>query len=180
MEKLPVFLCLEGKKGLIVGGGRAALIKIKILLQAGINFSVIAKEFSEQTEQILVENGVNYQKKEIEEQDLTDIFVVFAAADKNINDMVGKWAKEKRILCCKADGTGDFIVPYHKREKKLTVAVSTDGLFPLVGKKLCENMDLSIGEKLEYLGEERKKIIKEIEDKQERKRALKKLLEEYL
>lgn len=180
MEKLPIFLCLEGKKVLVIGGGRAALIKIKTLLEAGIYFDVIAKEFLEQTEQILIENHIYYQKKEVEQKDLEGIFVVFAAAEKNINDMVANWAKKKNILCCKADGTGDFIVPYHKRKKKLTVAVSTDGLFPLVGKKLCENIDLSIGDKLEYLGERRKEIIKEVEDRQERKRALEKLLEEYL
>ena len=44
---------------------------------------------------------------------------------------IAQWAKGTKVLCCKADGKGDFIVPYHKREEKLTVAVSTDGLFPL-------------------------------------------------
>lgn len=180
MEKLPIFLSLEGKKVLVVGGGRAALIKIKTLLETGAPFDVIAKEFSEQTEQILIKNGIDYQKKEIEQTDLEGMFVVFAAAEKNINDIVANWAKEKNILCCKADGRGDFIVPYHKRKKKLTVAISTDGLFPLVGRKLCETIDLSIGDKLEYLGQKRETIIEEIEDEQQRKRALEQLLEEYL
>ncbi|NDO47800.1 NAD(P)-dependent oxidoreductase [Clostridium sp. MD294] len=179
MEKLAVFLSLEGRKVLVVGGGTAALIKIKTLLDIQSDFKVISKEYAQQTEKILKENVVNYQKKEIKKEDIKDVFIVFAAAEKNVNDSVAKWAKELNVLCCKADGKGDFILPYHKREGKLTVAVSTDGLFPLLGKKICETIDLSIGKELYYLGEKRKKIIECIHDKKERKKALEQLLKEY-
>ena len=113
--------------------------------------------------------AVIYQKREIKKEDIKDVFIVFAAAEKNINDTIAQWAKEQKVLCCKADGKGDFIVPYHKREGKLTVAVSTDGLFPLLGKKICENIDLSIA----------KDFIEHIDDKKERKKALEQLLKEY-
>lgn len=179
MKKLPIFLNLEGKKILVVGGGNAALIKIKTLLEAEADFIVISKSFSEQTEQILIQNHIVFEKKEILQQHLKGVYIVFAAAEKQVNDCVAQWAEKQNILCCKADGTGDFIVPYHKRNEKLTVAVSTDGLFPLVGKKICENMDLSIGQHLEYLAEQRKKLLHEIQDKEQRKEALQQLLEEY-
>ena len=98
MEKLPVFISLEGKKILVVGGGNAALIKIKTLLDIKANFTVIAKTFSEQTEELLQKYYVNYQKREISQQDLKDIFIVFAAAEKNINDRIAKWAEQQNIL----------------------------------------------------------------------------------
>ena len=179
MVKLPIYLSLEHKKILVVGGGNAALIKIKTLLELKADFMVIAKTFTEQTEQLLQKYAIVYQKKEIEQQDLQGMFLVFAAAQKNINDTIAQWAKEQKVLCCKADGKGDFIVPYHKREGKLTVAVSTDGLFPLLGKKICENIDLSIAKELYHLGEKRKNIIEHIDDKKERKKALEQLLKEY-
>ena len=179
MEKLAVFLSLKGKKIVVVGGGSAALIKIKTLLDIQADFEVISKEYSNQTEKILKENAVMYQKREIKKEDIKDVFIVFAAAEKNINDTIAQWAKEQKVLCCKADGKGDFIVPYHKREGKLTVAVSTDGLFPLLGKKICENIDLYIAKELYHLGEKRKNIIEHIDDKKERKKALEQLLKEY-
>lgn len=179
MEKLPIFISLEHRKILIVGGGNAALIKIKTLLEIKADFTVIAKTFLEQTEQLLQKHHINYQKKEVIEQDLEGMFLVFAAAEKNINDTIAKWAQKQNRLCCKADGSGDFIVPFHKREGKLTVAVSTDGLFPLLGRKFCEQIDLSIGNDLEYLGQKREKILQNITDKQQKKIALQQLLKEY-
>jgi len=179
MEKLAVFLSLEGKKILVVGGGNAALIKIKTLLEIQADFEVISKQYLQQTEKILKDNTITYQKREIKKEDIKDVFIVFAAAEKNVNDTIAVWAEEQKVLCCKADGKGDFIVPYHKREGKLTVAVSTDGLFPLLGKKICENIDLSIAKELYHLGEKRKNIIAHIDDKKERKKALEQLLKEY-
>ena len=179
MEKLAVFLSLEGKKILVVGGGNAALIKIKTLLEIQADFEVISKQYLQQTEKILKDNTITYQKREIKKEDIKDVFIVFAAAEKNVNDTIAVWAEEQKVLCCKADGKGDFIVPYHKREGKLTVAVSTDGLFPLLGKKICENIDLSIAKELYHLGEKRKNIIEHIDDKKERKKALEQLLKEY-
>ena len=49
MEKLAVFLSLKGKKIVVVGGGSAALIKIKTLLDIQADFEVISKEYSNQT-----------------------------------------------------------------------------------------------------------------------------------
>ena len=179
MEALPIFMNLEGKKILVVGGGNAAFIKIKTVLKTGANIYVVAKEYAQKTQKILEEYHINYEKRGIKQQDLDNVFIVFAAAEKNINDSIAIWAKERKILCCKADGKGDFIVPYHKREGNLTVAVSTDGLFPLMGKKICENIDFSVGNDLVYLGEQRRKILHDIKDKKESKNALQQLLKEY-
>jgi len=133
-------LNLKEKKILVVGGGNAAFIKIKTLLKTGANIYVIAKEYAQKTEKMLEEYHISYEKRGIKQQDLDNVFIVFAAAEKDINNDIAVWAQERKILCCKADGTGDFTVPYHEREGNLTVAVSTDGLFPLMGKKICENM----------------------------------------
>ena len=57
MEKLAVFLSLEGKKIVVVGGGNAALIKIKTLLEIQADFEVISKQYLQQTEKILKDNN---------------------------------------------------------------------------------------------------------------------------
>ena len=88
MEKLAVFLSLEGKKIVVVGGGNAALIKIKTLLEIQADFEVISKQYLQQTEKILKDNTITYQKREIKKEDIKDVFIVFAAAEKNINDFI--------------------------------------------------------------------------------------------
>ncbi len=177
MKRLPIFISLEEKKVLVVGGGRAARIKIKALLEVQANIMVVAKSFLEETEALLKEQKIEYKNREVTIEDLENIFLLFAAADKKTNETVFLWAKQKNILCCKADGKGDFIVPAYKKEGSLTLAVSTDGLFPLLGKKICENVDLSESKRLEYLAEQRKRILQNL-PKQEQKKALKALLEE--
>ena len=179
MKTLPIFLNLKEKKILVVGGGNADFIKIKTVLKTGADIYVIAKEYAQKTEKILEEYHISYEKRGINQQDLDNVFIVFAAAEKNINNDIAIWAQERKILCCKADGTGDFTVPYHKKEGNLTVAVSTDGLFPLMGKKICENIDFSVGNDLAYLGQQRKKILHDIKDKKESKKVLEQLLKEY-
>lgn len=179
MKTLPIFINLEGKKILVVGGGNAAFIKIKTLLKTGADIYVIAKEYAQKTKKVLEEYHINYEKRGIKQQDLDNVFIVFATAEESINNDIAVWAQERKILCCKADGKGDFTVPYHKREGNLTVAVSTDGLFPLMGKKICENIDFSVGNDLAYLGEQRKKILHDIKDKKYSKKRLEQLLKEY-
>ena len=44
MAYFPFFMNIEGKRVLIVGGGRSALFKIKKLLSFGANLEVIALE----------------------------------------------------------------------------------------------------------------------------------------
>ncbi len=177
MKRLPIFLNLENKKIVLVGGGRAAQIKVRALADVSLEVQVIAPDISREIRELAETFPIEILEKQFSLGDLEGVDIVFAAADAGTNKRIWEEAKKRGILCCTADGKGDFILPSHKRQGNLTVAVSTDGEYPLLAKKICESIDLSVGESLEELGTLRRWVIEHIQDKEVRKQVLRELIE---
>lgn len=177
MKRLPVFLNLEHKIVVIVGGGRAAQIKVRALAEFSLEMQVIAPNISREIKELAETLPIKLVEKQVSLEDLEGADIVFAAADEETNVRVWEEAVRRGILCCTAQGKGDFILPAYKKKGDLTVAVSTDGQYPLVAKKICESIDLSLGDNLEALGRLRRWVIEHIKDKEVRKQVLVELLE---
>lgn len=177
MKRLPVFLNLEDKTIIIVGGGRAAEIKVRALAEFSLEMQVIAPFVSREIKGLAETLPIIVVEKSFSLKDLEGADIVFAAADEETNFRVWEEAIKRGILCCTAQGKGDFILPAYKKKGDLTVAVSTDGQYPLMAKRICEGIDFSMGERLEELGRLRRWVIEHIQDKDVRKQVLVELLE---
>src|SRR5208337_3477530 len=92
---------LDGRKTLVAGGGRVALDKVRMLLDAGADVKVVSAELCDELEALPEKNAV--------------IFLVFAAyEDRYLNSRVVDRCRARGILCSSADGNwaaGDFAVP---------------------------------------------------------------------
>ena len=177
MKNLPVFLNMENKKVLIVGGGNAALIKIKKLIDFDCDVTVISNNF---LIDILEFKNIKIIKKDFEEKDIEGFFLVVAAAENSVNKFVYECAKNKGILCSVSGGDikGDFIFPAHKKNDRLTVALSTDGAYPALAKKLCSKIDVSLGDRINFFEEKRKFVIKNVSDKNLKKKILSEIIDD--
>ncbi len=81
------------------------------------------------------------------------------------------------MLCCKADGKGDFIVPYHKERGKIDCCCPVQmDCFRCWVKKICENIDLSIAKRIISFRRKEKNIIEHIIDDKKKEKALEQLL----
>jgi len=124
----PASLLLEGRRCLVVGGGRVAARKAKKLVAAGADLTVVAPTIREQ---IRILDGVHLLERAFEESDLEGVYLVCAATDDSaLNQHVIEGCREKKILCSAADtgwSDGDFILPASFSEDGLTVAISTGG-----------------------------------------------------
>ena len=147
-RSLPVNLLLDGKKALVVGGGRGALDKVRLLLDAGASVAVASVAVSEDFDTLPEGSAVSYLRREFSESDLNGMFLVFAASeDRALNRRVVECSRSRGVLCCSTDGnwaTGDFALPVILQKEDLTVAISTGGRASKLARTIRENLSRDI------------------------------------
>jgi uroporphyrin-III C-methyltransferase/precorrin-2 dehydrogenase/sirohydrochlorin ferrochelatase len=135
----PVFLKLQGRRVVLVGGGRVAAGKLEGLLAAGARVTIVAPEIRSELER----PGVTLVRRAFEAADLDDAWYVVAAAPADINRQVGAAADERRVFVNAVDD------PAHAtaylggvvRRAGVTIAVSTEGRAPALAGLLREALD---------------------------------------
>ncbi len=136
MPYFPFFVNIEGRRCLIVGGGRIALHKIRKLLDFSPEIHVVSPEISPEISEIA---GVRTERREFRPGDLDGAFFVIAATDNaEVNYGVSALCRERGILCNAVDSPEDcsFYFPALARRGDVTVGVSTAGKSPLIAAKL--------------------------------------------
>ncbi|NRD77702.1 siroheme synthase [Bacillus sp. BRMEA1] len=166
----PIMLRLEGKKALVVGGGKVAERKVTGLLEAGAIITVISPDVTEGLRLLANEGKVIWQPKEFSPSDVKDALLIFAAtSDKRANRLV-KASAQPHQLVTMADGldTSDFHVPSKLKRGQLIIAVSTGGASPTLARRiramLEEQFDPSYEDYLEFLFSKRLWILKNVEE----------------
>ena len=135
----PVFLNLESRRVLVVGGGPVAASKLEALLAAGADVTVVAPDVRPELER----PGVRVIRRPFEDADLDAAWLVVAAAPKEINRRVLAAAEARRIFVNAVDD------PEHAtaylggvvRRHGVTIAISTDGRAPALAGLLREALD---------------------------------------
>src|SRR5215218_1427318 len=138
----PIFLDLDGRRCVVVGGGEVASRKARKLLQARAGVVVISPEITTELESVAVE----VHRRPYKEGDLEGAYLVFAATDsREANAAVAREAKERGIPVNVADRPrdGDFALPATLRRGGLQVAVSTGGASPTLARRIRDAMEPS-------------------------------------
>ncbi len=110
----PLFVNLKDKKIIVVGGGKVALRRIKVIIKFGAKVTVISPEVKKELELIYHEGKINIIKREYKKGDIKGAYMVIAATDKkSVNEAVAKEARELKILVNTADNkeNSDFFFP---------------------------------------------------------------------
>lgn len=162
---IPLFFDIAEKEILIVGGGRSAGIKLNTMLAFTHAIRVVSPEISETVAEQAARNGVKIERRAFLPDDLHGVHLVFAAANKIVNEQIYAEAKKAGVLCCKAEGGGDFIMGACKKQGDMVAAVSTNGKFPMLAKKMCQEMDLSASKYLDDLEKYRRFILNRYTDR---------------
>ena len=145
----PVFLALEGKKVLVVGGGRVAQRKIETLLEYGALVDVVARELNRAIASMAEKGLIQYAGRDFAESHLDHVFLVIAAtSDVSLNRHVSEKAQQKGLFVNAVDQPSEcnFIVPSILRRGDLVVAVSTSGKSPAFARKVREDLEEHFGE----------------------------------
>lgn len=139
----PVFLRLNGRRCVVVGGGAVATRKVGALVRDGADVTVVAPEIAPEIEALAESGGLQIVRRPFEPDDLNGALLAFAATDSpSINRLVAQQAGALGVLVNVADdpASSDFTNPGIVRRRDITLAVSTGGRSPAFARFLREQL----------------------------------------
>ncbi len=166
MSLLPIFLKLDGRRGLLVGAGTVALEKIGSLLKTGVVLRVIAPEARAEILVLASEGKLEFVEKAFEPSDLDGQFVAITATNvPEVNAAVYRAAVERGIPCNSVDDIPncDFYFGSVVSRGDLQIAISTAGESPALAQRLRREIDEQLPEDLgpwlAQIGELRREVL---------------------
>jgi precorrin-2 dehydrogenase / sirohydrochlorin ferrochelatase len=183
----PVFVNLQGKRCLVVGGGEVATRKVQGLLEAEALVYVVSPKFSQALATLAAQGVIEHQTRPFRADDVLGCTLVIGATDQPaVNWAVCKAAREHNILVNIVDTPDacDFIAPAIVRRGALQIAISTGGHSPTLAKRIRLQLEERYGPEyaflLEELGQERERIRHLIRDPSLRKAYFERLVDSAL
>ena len=94
MAYFPLFIKLNGKKVLLIGGGKVAYRKLRLLMQFEADIMIIAPEMIPEIEELGGDGLIKIRKREFKESDISgeDPYAMAIAAtdDRDINKRIAE------------------------------------------------------------------------------------------
>ena len=183
MSYFPFFMNIEGKRGLIVGGGKPALFKIKKLLPFHVQLEVISVEVLEEIKVLELEKKLCVKYHSFLEEDLEPLpfFVIVALENEEERHNIACLCRKKGILVNVVDEPEycDFYFPSLITKGKCSVGISTSGASPAIAGLLREEIEEIIPEFMEelmdWLEEKRPQLKEQFPIEKARKQVLRSL-----
>jgi uroporphyrin-III C-methyltransferase/precorrin-2 dehydrogenase/sirohydrochlorin ferrochelatase len=149
-DLFPLFLKLDGKRVLVVGGGAVATAKVGALLATGAEIALVAPHVTIELEALEQAGKIAVARRSFVESDLEGVWVVIAAAPPEVNRSVAATAGPRRLFVLAVDDKsaasafGAGVV----RKGGVTLAVSTDGRAPALAGLVREGIEALLPEDL--------------------------------
>ena len=126
--RFPLFVSLSGKTVTVVGAGKIASRRIKVLLEYGARIRVIAPQICEEIRAL--SGSLEIIEREYEGGDVSGSFMVIAATDsREVNQKAGADAKAEGINVSVADSREEcsFYFPAVIRKGGISIGLVSDG-----------------------------------------------------
>jgi precorrin-2 dehydrogenase/sirohydrochlorin ferrochelatase len=195
MGYLPIFMNLDGRRCVVVGGGEVAERRVAALLEAGARVCVISPKLTAELQRLASTNAVEHLAREWKPGDLKDCLLAFAATDDlRVHRATAAEARAFRVPINVADQPElcdfitpsvevadqpelcDFITPSVVRRGELQIAISTSGASPALASRIRRDLQVTIGPEYETVTQimraARSYVRKRQQDSRERARIL--------
>lgn len=142
----PVYLNLQGRRCVIIGGGGVAEGKIARLLESGAEIRVISPDASPGIQRMAADGAIQWEPRPYRPGDLAGAFIAIAATNnREVNRRVFDEAEARGIMLNAVDDPPNcsFIAPSIVQRGPVTVAISTGGASPALARKLRESLQES-------------------------------------
>lgn len=166
MALYPVFLKLEGRKVLIVGGGKVAEEKTYAVLRSAKDVTVVAPEITPRMQDWAKEGLLRHVAGEYQPGMSGEFFLVIACTDsETVNHAVYAEAQKAGVLCNAVDDPAycDFYSPAVVSRGDFQIAVSTGGRSPALAQHVRKALEQEFGPEYEswtgWLGRMREGVI---------------------
>lgn len=148
MMYYPVFLDLQDRWVLVVGGGRVAERKVRHLLAAGARVRIVSREVAPTLRDLARSERVALRLGEFEETDLDDVwFVIGATDDPALHQRLTEAARIRHLFCLIVDEPArcTAISPAVVVRGDVQIAISTGGSSPALAQHLKRKISRVIG-----------------------------------
>lgn len=184
MSYFPMFVELQSRKCLVVGGGRMALHKVRVLREFGASIYLVAPEILDEIKEMA---DVVWKERPFCPADVSGMkLVVAATGDKEQNHQVAHICRQQKIPVNAVDQIEDcsFLFPSYLKQGEVVAAFSSGGQSPVVTQYLKERarpfVTGHLGRMAAFLGDLRKTVKKCVGRQEKRKYVYRELLQRGL
>jgi precorrin-2 dehydrogenase/sirohydrochlorin ferrochelatase len=141
-----------------------ALARVLSLLEAKAAVTVVSPQVLSELEQLHREGSIQWLRKEIEEADYADAFLIIAATDRpEVNQQIYEKVKDTKLVNVASDSaSGNVHLPAVLTRGRLQISVATGGASPMLAKRIRDDLgkiyDESYEEYMEFLHTVRMKV----------------------
>jgi uroporphyrin-III C-methyltransferase / precorrin-2 dehydrogenase / sirohydrochlorin ferrochelatase len=165
LDYLPVFLRLDSRPVVVVGGGSVALRKVSWLRKAGARVTVVAPALHPQLSAQALRGELTHVAAEFSATHLANAIAAVAATDDPAtNSAVSDAAREHRIPVNVVDDAqlSTFIFPAIIDRSPIVVAVSSAGHAPVLARRVREQIEALLPARLgalaHFMGAKRRAV----------------------
>jgi uroporphyrin-III C-methyltransferase/precorrin-2 dehydrogenase/sirohydrochlorin ferrochelatase len=144
MDYFPVFLKIDARPCLVVGGGKVAARKVMLLLRAGGHVTVVAPQICDELQTQSEHDELTLVVREFLPEDIAGKVLAIAATDDTaVNRLVSELASRQGIQVNVVDNPElcSFIMPSIVDRSPVQVAVSTGGASPVLARLLRARLE---------------------------------------
>lgn len=166
MRYYPINLDIQGRRCLVVGGGRVGARKVDTLCRCGAVVTVVSLEVEPAVAQLAADKSISLKRRPYRSSDVDGMFLVIGATDdETLNRQIHADAERQNLLCNIADRPEicNFILPAIVRRGDFMMAVSTAGKSPAFAKHIRKQLEAQFGPEygtlLDLMGAIRSKLL---------------------
>ncbi len=181
MAYFPVFIEIEDKKCLVLGGGKVALRKIETLLRYGAQVQVVSREVCEEIRSLLPPENIYEEEMDAvpAEYFAGAALVIAATGSREVNHRAAVHCRENGIFVNVADAPEEcsFFFPAVVKKGDISIGINTGGKSPSVSGQVRREIEKAVpdyyGDIAEQLGVLREYVKSHVDWEPERRAILK-------
>lgn len=147
MQTFPLFMSLQDRRALVVGGGEPAARKAELLLSAGAQVALIAETVAGEIAQLIADGRISWAGRTFDDADLVGTSLVIVASDDDLlQTRVAQAAQRRGVPVNVVDrpALSSFIMPAIVDRGPITVAISTGGAAPALARRLRAEIERAL------------------------------------
>lgn len=185
MAHFPLFIDLNEKNCLVIGGGSVAARKANVLAASGAVVELISRSFCDEAKTLanckLTQEEVSISM--LKKKQWKELFIVVAATDdETLNHEISCWCQEQGIYINSATNKEDstFIFPAVVMKEGITLGITSEGKSPAVTRMIRTRVEQCIPDQLEDRLEELEAVREIVKDKVEEQSLRKEIFYELM
>ncbi len=183
MSFFPLYMDMNNRKVLLVGGGTIATEKLEKLLDFTKDITIITKDISLEMATIIKDHCLTLYQRAYQQGDIGGFDMVIVATDTiELHGAIYEESRGSRVLVNSVDDTAycDFIFPSYIKRGDLTLSFSTSGASPAFAKQIRRYFEERIPESVDEFLQEMKRLRDELPKGKERMRKFEGMVREYI